>query len=418
MDRPIRKKIITLKRIIIFSIVLFAILFFAKIVIFQQYNPIYTLNRSEVIICEVTEELITQNIQTIGYIEPKKRVTIESLEYGKIENIFVTSGSFIEKNQPIMILSNSELEIEIDILNRKLVEDEIELSISQNRYNSDDINYRNGLLELDHQIENLRLDMIKNQILYESNSISRDIVERSEKEYDYWLDKQALFIEKWQSDKQIHIANIQLQQLGIESLYSQIQRINERLNTLTIRASNSGIINLKELAIGQSISRMEPLATIDMQDSFKLVAEIDEFYLSKIAKGDIGQITYKSDEEIILEAELLLISPEVENSKVKLEFNFLTQLPEDIISGQSFNIKIIQEEPKLSLVIENGGFLNDTGGNWIFLIDDDSAYKTDIVTGFRNSDSIEIIDGLNIGDKVIISSYGKYINFERLVFKN
>ena len=70
-------------------------------------------------------------------------------------------------------------------------------------------------------------------------------------------------------------------------------------------------------------------------------------------------------------------------------------------------------------MLPRGGFYQQTGGNWIFKLNDNGtvAYKVDIQLGSQNPDYYEVLQGLKPGDKVITNSYENYGNIQELILK-
>jgi len=193
--------------------------------------------------------------------------------------------------------------------------------------------------------------------------------------------------------------------LEIDSIKRKIDNIYKRIASLIIKAPYSGIINLENFDVGQNINNREKVGFIHRQDGFKVTSEIDEFYIDNLnlgVKAIFGEY----------ELEVIFISPEVHNKKVKLEFKFVSNFPENIKSGQSFNLKIIPNKPEIKQVIEAGSFINDTGGSWIYKIKGSEANRVPIKLGIKNSEYDEIIEGLQVGDQVIISSYKKFKEYK------
>ncbi|MBI9098108.1 MAG: efflux RND transporter periplasmic adaptor subunit [Spirochaetaceae bacterium] len=385
-----------------------------KIIVLQDFNPVYTVKKSELMISTVSEQEVSRNIQTIGLIEPVNRVSIESGEYGQIAELFRNSGSFTMDNDPILRLVNEDLENEFSSATEDLTRKKQQLNLCKEEFRSREIDYRDSLLDLDYRLESLENTVIKNNLLFKSSSISRETLENSQNELQFWQQKRVLLQEKWESEKQLQQSREALIETGIESIHKKINYLHLRLGRLIVRAPYSGILNMGHFVVGQTIEKQEKIGIIDRQDQFKLTAHIDEFYLPDVHIGDRASFSLKGDGNRSCEAELVYISPEVQGSKVNLEFSFLTPLGENILSGQSFTIKIFQGEPEVKTVVEYGSFYKESGGNWVYKIEKDRAIKVPVTIGIKNNDYIEILSGLKPGDQIIISNYAKYKDFNKL----
>ena len=89
---------------------------------------------------------------------------------------------------------------------------------------------------------------------------------------------------------------------------------------------------------------------------------------------------------------------------------FSQKQPINIRRGQTISAKLILADGENVLVVERGGFIQSTGGNWAFVLDDEeqNAIRKEMQIGRSNPDFVEIQGGLKAGDKVVISNYGNY----------
>jgi len=76
-------------------------------------------------------------------------------------------------------------------------------------------------------------------------------------------------------------------------------------------------------------------------------------------------------------------------------------------------------DERRAILLAKGGFYQQTGGNWIFKVNENGsvAYKIDIQLGSQNPDYYEVMQGLKPGDKVITSSYENYGTVQELLLK-
>lgn len=417
MDKAIKKRFITKKKILIAIPLLILLGFFVKFIVFQEFNPVYRIKTSEIMISTVTEQEISQTIQTIGLIEPVNRISIETGEEGQIVEILQKSGALVKTGDPLIRLVNENLENEYTSLSQSILEQKQQSQLNKEEFKSREIDFRDSLLELDYKIKQLEKTVANNQKLHESGSITNNQLISSEKEYTFWIQKKDLFLEKWENEQKVQISKENMFKLGMDSLLEKQNIFTTRMERLVLKSPGSGVLSLEDIAIGQSLEKQQKIAMIDIQGHYKMTAGIDEFYLSDLHIGDMAHFTIKGEENSECLAELSFISPEVEGSKVQLEFTFASPLPSAVISGQSFNIKIFQENPVLKTVIEYGSFYKESAGNWIYRLDKNTAEKTPISTGIKNSDYIEILTGLEIGDRVIVSNYKKYMNYDKLILE-
>lgn len=414
MDRIIKKKTFKKNFKIMIVIILSGTIFFLFKTNIIKFTPSYKVKKSEIIMSTVKKVPISQTILVIGKVEPDKSVIIESLESGEINEILVNDGSYIEKGETILSLFNEDLNLEYNQLLVELSSKKQMFILSNNQYKSGEIELKETLFELDYQIAILE-DRLETEIkLFESKSIAKQTVLESERELEYLLGKKEILIHKVEKSEILQKSREDLISIEINSINNQLSFLNKRVNRLNVKASCSGLLNLEKIEVGQFIPDRGRVATIDDNKNYKLEAFVDEFYIPQINLDDIA--IYKIDNKEY-RAKVVFISPEVINSKVKLDFEPVESIPGNIKSGQNLNLKIINSEIAERVVIDNGNFYKDSNGSWIFRIEESGVDKVLIKTGIKNRDYIEILDGLEVGDRVIVSSYKKYKDYEKLIIE-
>ena len=153
-----------------------------------------------------------------------------------------------------------------------------------------------------------------------------------------------------------------------------------------------------------------------MLSGFKVRADIDEHYISRIYTGQRGSFPFNGQR---YELEIKKVYTQVTNGRFQVDMQFVAETPEGIRRGQTLQIRLALSEEKEALMIPKGGFFQQTGGNWIFKLSEDGsrAYRTDISLGSQNTEFYEVLSGLEPGDRVVTSSYDNYGDIGELIIK-
>jgi len=187
------------------------------------------------------------------------------------------------------------------------------------------------------------------------------------------------------------------------------------LDNLTIKAPISGQISSLDSEIGQLINRGERIAQIDLLDNFKIRAQIDEYYISRIFPNQQGSFVMDGQTFMLT---VNKIYPEVTNGTFEVDMLFVGQQPGNIKRGQSISLKLSLSDETQATLLAKGGFYQTTGGNWVYVIDDSGvARRRDIRVGRQNPNYYEVLEGLDDGDIVIVSSYENFGDKDELVLK-
>jgi HlyD family secretion protein len=175
-----------------------------------------------------------------------------------------------------------------------------------------------------------------------------------------------------------------------------------------------GQLSALEAEVGQSKAQGAVLGQVNAADRFKLTAQVDEFHLNRVAIGQEALFTVNDRD---YRARIAKIYPQVVNGTFKIDLYFDATPPSGIHVGQAMDLKVEMGGASSTLMVANGPFYQDTGGNWAFVLlpDGQSAVRRPIRLGRRNPQFVEVIDGLRAGDKVIVSGYEAYQKMDRLV---
>jgi HlyD family secretion protein len=367
-------------------------------------------------ISPVTTGTFEDYIPIRGSIVPRTTVFLDAIEGGRVDNVYVEDGDILKKGDLIISLSNSSLQLSVTNAEAQVAEQlnnmrTTELSLEQNRLNN-----KRTILDIKYQIENLKRDLEGDRQLGKEGFISkRDLLDK-EKDLVYQQERLRLALESQVSDERMQKQQLEAQRDTSERLEKNLAVARKNLDDLNIRAPIAGKLSGFDAEVGQNIMPGGRLGQIDVPDQFKLQADIDEFYINRV---DIGQSASYQHNGKTYSAEVKKIYPQVNNGQFQVDIQFTENQPPELRRGQTLQAKLTLGDESEAVLIPNGSFYQDTGGNWIFVVTSNGseAVKRNIVLGRRNSSYIEVVEGLEPGEKVVTSSYSGYEEIDRLKIK-
>lgn len=416
MDRKIKKKKFTWQRITIIVVVLAALGYFTMNV--YQNAGVSKLN-------VVTDRLLLDTIKTgvfqeyipvTGVVMPIKTVFIDAIEGGRIEERVVEDGTMVKKGQEIIKLSNPDL-----LLSALNQEANVISQINQIRTTSllmeqQSLNLQEQALNVEYQIDLTEKRLARNRKLAKDKVIAPVELEEMEVEFENFLRRQKLLRATIRKDSSYQ----ELQKTQMESSLDLMERnlkiTRQSLDNLIIRAPIDGQISGLNLEVGELVSTGENIATLDDLNNFKIQVRVDEFYISRVFLDQEGSFEFAGKRYFM---KIKKIYPQVTNGAFLVDMVFTDAVPEGIKRGQSVSVKLQLSAEKESQLLARGGFYQTTGGNWVYTIDPSSgnAIRRDIRLGNQNPNYYEVLDGLNNGEVVIVSSYENFGDKDVLVLK-
>jgi HlyD family secretion protein len=196
-------------------------------------------------------------------------------------------------------------------------------------------------------------------------------------------------------------------------MLQNLEGVGKILDNLTIRAPIDGQLSTPQLDAGQNVNIGQRLGQVDIVGSYKVRVPIDELYLPRISTGLHASTTFAGRDYSLI---ITYIYPTVLNGRFEVDMNFDAGTPDGIRRGQSLRLRIELGQSSEELLLPVGGFYKDTGGNWVYVLEDgDKAVRRDIKLGRKNTEHFEVLEGLQPGDRVITSSYENFGNNEVLI---
>jgi HlyD family secretion protein len=345
--------------------------------------------------------------------EPLNSVILDAVESGRVEEVFAADGALVRKGQLLFRISNPQRNLEllarqyehsVSIFNLS------NLRVSQQASASD---HQRRLDDLQFALDQARKQHARNARLAAQGFISSVALEESQDRLAQ--QERALTQEQQANSAETRVRQSAEQQLesSIQGLNSGLKLVSATVDALAVRAPVEGRLTNFRLQIGESIATGKNIGRIDDPARFKLTASVDEYYLNRMAVGRHGSV--KQDERSYA-ADISTIYPQIKDGRFTVEMVFTQGQPPVLNPGQSLDARITLGEPAAALLLPNGAFINDSGGAWVYVLDDGgrSAQRRAVRTGRRNNSQIEVLEGLKAGDQVILSSYAAYGNSPRL----
>jgi len=412
MDRVVARKTPIARKIAYGVAALLAAMFAYWLVGMLLGGRSLSVNSQRVLVSEVTVGEFEDLIPLRGRLVPRSTVYLDAIEGGRVEEVLVEDGAMVEAGELIARLSNTNLQLEV--LGREAAVTEqlnnmrtIELQLEQNR-----LSHKRNLVEIAYQITRLTRSIDRQRELAGKNLVSQSTVDELQDELDYYTKRRAVTIESQTTDA--HLQEAQLAQLRAagEQLETSLAFARKNLEDLNVRAPLAGKLSGFNIEIGESIAPGGRLGQIDDPDGFKLNTQIDEFYLGRV---DIGQIATAEIGRETYSLRVAKIYPQVNNGQFEVDMLFADD-PDNVRRGQTMQVKLTLGDETDAILIPNGSFYQETGGSWIFVVSPEGteALKRNVRLGRRNTDYIEVLDGLEPGERVITSPYTSYVGLDRL----
>lgn len=375
-----------------------------------------TVNAQRIVASPVTVGTFEDFIPLRGRLVPRSTVYLDAIEGGRVESVLVEDGTMVKAGDLIAVLSNTNLQLEV--LGREAAVAEqlnnmrtIELQLEQNR-----LSHKKNLVEIDYQVVRLKRSIKRQKDLAANNLVPQSTVDELEDELNYYETTRDVTLESQASDTKLQEQQLKQLRESNQQLQASLEFARKNLDDLNMRAPVDGQLSGFNIEIGQSIERGGRIGQIDDPNRYKLNAKIDEYYMGRVDLQQVGTAT-SNDREY--RAAVSKIYPQVNNGQFEVDMTF-TDDPNGVRRGQTLQLELTLGDNSDATLIPNGTFYQETGGNWVFVVSPDGteAIKREVRLGRRNVDFIEVLDGLQPGERVITSPYTGYTGMDRLALNN
>lgn len=417
MDRVIAKKTWNRKRILtIVGIVGILILIGGSYYLTSGKSRL-NVQAERITISEIKSGPFREFIPVNGVVLPITTIYLDALEGGRVEEKYVEDGAVMKKGQPILRLSNTDLELNLVNQQTSVYNLLTQMQISQNQAVQNTVSRKNQLTDVNSQLKEAERIYNLNKTLYAQKAIGAQEFKQSENNYHYYLEKSKLSDEIMKQDSVSGSQQLKQASQLYKGSQDALSVMQKKVGDLIVRAPVDGQLTSLDAEIGQSKNKGERLGQIDILSGFKVKVDIDEHYLSRIYNGLMGEFSFAGKD---YKLKITKVYSQIANGRFQVDMEFVGDVPQGIRRGQTLQIRLALSDEITALLLPRGGFFQETGGNWIFKVADNGkvAYKVDIKLGMQSPDYYQVLEGLKAGDKVVTSSYENYKNMQELVIKN
>lgn len=385
-------------------------------IIFGDHASTLKVDARGISIGDVTREQFNDFVRVDGQVQPITVVQLSPEEGGIVQEKVVEEGAQVKKGDIIVRLSNSNLDLQILTAEAELAEKQNFLRNTQVTMEQDKLTNQTEKLQYDMDMTRARRAYNQQAQLYKENLIAKEDYLKAKEDYELVTQKHTLISERLRQDSISRSIQMEEMEMSLANMRKNIQLVHERKENLNVRSQINGELGLLDVVLGQNITPGQKIGQINDLSDYKIEAQIDEHYIDRVKSGLSATFERQGTHFNLV---VRKVYPEVRDGKFRADFVFTGERPDNIRSGQTYYINLELGQPTESIIIPRGTFFQSTGGSWIFVLDPDGkkAYRRTIKIGRQNPQYYEVTEGLEPGEKVIVSSYESYKDNEVLVLE-
>ena len=391
-----------------------ALVLFIGWLLFRDNSSTLRVDAQLLNVASVEQGEFNDYVRLTGSVQPMTTVQLSPLESGVVERIVAEEGTSVKRGDVILEMSNNSLSMQIlqseaDLAEKQNILRNTMISMEQER-----LALRQEKLQLDLEVSRLKRTFEQNQSLYNDKLLAREDYLRSKEDYELAVGRRNLVLERQRQDSLYRSSQVTQMEESLLSMQRNMELIRQRVDNLKVKAPIDGEVGMLDAVLGQSLQQGANIGQVNDLTTYKVQAQIDEHYIDRITTGLVASF---ERQDTRYEMQLRKVYPEVRNGQFKADFRFVGDAPENIRSGQTYYLNLQLGEAAEAILIPRGSFYQATGGKWIYVLDatGEKAYRREIRIGRQNPQYYEVIEGLQVGEKVITSSYDNFGENEVLI---
>ena len=416
MDRVIEKKRWSAKRLMTIGGIAAIVLLIAASIYYTSGNSRLNVETDRISITEIKKGPFKEYIPVNGIVLPITTIYLDAQEGGRVEEKYVEDGAMMKKDQPIMRLSNTDLELTLSNQETQVFNVLTQMNINKNNASQNTIRQLNQMADVDNALAEAERVYRLNKKLLDQKVIGSQEFKKSENDYNYQVRRKKLTEDILRQDSISVKTQLTQENESYLQMKNALALMRKKVGDLVVRAPVDGQLTSLDAEIVQTKNKGQRLGQFDVTTGLKVRADIDEHYITRIFTGLSGDFTLGGK---TYQLKIKKVYTQVTNGKFQVDMEFVGKLPEGIRRGQTLQIGLSLSDETEAILLAKGGFYQTTGGNWIFKVSEDGsvARRVDIKLNRQNPDAYEVLEGLKPGDKVVTSSYENYGNMQELVLK-
>ncbi|MDR1594588.1 MAG: HlyD family efflux transporter periplasmic adaptor subunit [Prevotellaceae bacterium] len=416
MDIQLKKKhpVVKYKYYIMTGIVIVALVIYLIIAMGGPSKLRYDMENLQIV--EVTQGKFMEYIDLEGIALPKMTIKVNCLEGGTVDSIVAEEGSMLKQGDVILILKNPDLQRSINDERDELEKRKISYEEKLLQMERSSSALRRSILSTAYDLERMNKQYKLDQEEYQMGIKSKAELDMASDDYHFKQKTTSMMLNELKNDSLMTVIQATLMENDMKREEIRFQRSREKLDNLIVRAPIDGQLSFISPAYGDRVGAGTSIGEQKVIDHLKLNTKVSEYYIDRVFIGLPATVTYLNKK---YQLKITKLNPEIKDRMFEIDLMFTDETPDNLRIGKTYRIQIELGQPEDALIVDKGNFYQSTGGQWIFKLDKsgNKAFRTNIAVGRQNPSQYELIEGLSVGDKVIISGYSSFGDAQELVLK-
>lgn len=379
----------------------------------QLEAPVYRVDESSVWVEEVQRGALLREVSGIGTLVPKNTRLITATSGGIVEELIVFPGTKVEPDSVILRMSNPELLLESENARLNLTAAEADFNGLKIQLQGSLLQMEANMTQLKANFEQAKLRSDVNEKLNAEGLVAELTFLQSQLEAKQLMERVELEKRRFAFQKTSNQSQIEMQEAQLQNVRGRYRLLQEQVDKLEVKAGSRGVLQRLLVEEGQRVSPGALLAQAADPTLLKGVIQISETQAKDITIGQMATVDTRNG---IVNGHVMRIDPSVQNGTVAVDIELPLDLPRGARPDLTVEGRIELENLADVIYVARPAFARENGTVGIFKYEADSSYaiRTNVEFGKSSVSSIEVISGLEPGDRIIASDTSQFEDYDKV----
>jgi HlyD family secretion protein len=367
-------------------------------------------------IAQVRREPFQDYVPVRAEVAPLTTIFVTAVEGGQVSQVLVLDGSEVAAGMPLARLTNPQLRLTVVAQEAEISGKLGDVGAQQLALQKAQAERERDLAQATYELQKARHELDRRQALHASGFDS-DVALRTAQDDAAYNQSRVATLQATNA-RETALGTAQATQVRTLSgrLNDNLGAVQSSLEALTIKAPMKGRLTNFLLQPGQPLKAGDSVGQVDSEGAYKLTAELDEFYLGRVA---VGQSASADIDGHAVPLKVARVLPQVTQGRFHVEFAFQGTPPSALRRGQSLDVRLILGDTRQAVVVPNEAWLEGSGGAYAFVVRADGRHadRRTITVRRRNPQQVEVASGLSPGERVVVSSYAGLSPYAHLILR-
>lgn len=416
MDVVKKKKESNKNKFIVGSVVL--VLIACALKYFASAGSSFSVDRNRLSIAQVKQGKFDIKVSALGTLVSENAQWVTSTVDGVVTKILVRPGEKVVDGQPLIEMSNPQLNQEMEELNWDIESHEAALKAEKIKSDTELLNAQYNAFKTQMTLEEAKLRYDAYVELNKANQLSL-----SDLDFQSARLKKAQLEESFRIEKELLAqlkvsikASTEAKEASLNKLKNQFQRAKDQVDALTVRAISSGVLLEMPLELGQRVNIGDMATKLANQKDLIARLQVPEHKISKVEKGQKVKIDTRTS---LIWGEVFRVDPTVVGGNVNVDVRLPLYLPEEARAELSIDGEIFIAEKQNTIFVRRPVYFQENQDMTIYKLDPSGKYAEQVTVkfGMSSSTEIEVLDGLSVSDRIIISEQNNFERFDKIALQ-